>query len=149
IVQLIIFIVDSGCTKHMTGNLKLMCNFIEKYLETSSPNPICFLAKASPTQDWLWHQRFSHLKFDTINLLSKNDIVNSLPKLKYVKDQLCSSCELGKAKISTFKTKIVPSLKGWLNLLHMDLCGPTLATPGISFLDPMMKHQKYLKTFSR
>nr|GEW53888.1 uncharacterized mitochondrial protein AtMg00810-like [Tanacetum cinerariifolium] len=32
IVQLIIFIVDSGCTRHMTGNLTLLCNFIEKYL---------------------------------------------------------------------------------------------------------------------
>nr|GEU75341.1 hypothetical protein [Tanacetum cinerariifolium] len=26
IVQRILFIVDSGCTKHMTGNLKLLCN---------------------------------------------------------------------------------------------------------------------------
>nr|GEY46328.1 integrase, catalytic region, zinc finger, CCHC-type, peptidase aspartic, catalytic [Tanacetum cinerariifolium] len=34
IVQLILFIVDSGCTKHMTGNLKLLCNFIEKFLGT-------------------------------------------------------------------------------------------------------------------
>ncbi|GKB17779.1 retrovirus-related pol polyprotein from transposon TNT 1-94 [Tanacetum coccineum] len=91
-------------TKHMMGNLKL-------------------LSKASPTQAWLWHQRLSHLNFDTINLLFKKDIVNGLPKLKYVKDQLCSSCELGKAKQSTFKTKIVLSSKGWLNLLHMDLCG--------------------------
>ncbi|GJT60955.1 retrovirus-related pol polyprotein from transposon TNT 1-94 [Tanacetum coccineum] len=47
-----------------------------------------------------------------------------LPKLKYVKDQLCSSCEMGKAKRSSFKTKAVPSSKGRLNLLHMDLCGP-------------------------
>ncbi|GJW67841.1 retrovirus-related pol polyprotein from transposon TNT 1-94 [Tanacetum coccineum] len=92
--------------------------------ETSSPTPICFLAKASPTQAWLWHHRLSHLNFDTINLLSKKDIVNGLPKLKYVKDQLCSSCELGKAKRSTFMTKVVPSSKGRLNLLHIDLCGP-------------------------
>ncbi|GJY42642.1 hypothetical protein Tco_0430855 [Tanacetum coccineum] len=34
IVQLILFIVDSGCTKHMAGNLKLLCNFVEKYLGT-------------------------------------------------------------------------------------------------------------------
>nr|GEV01308.1 integrase, catalytic region, zinc finger, CCHC-type, peptidase aspartic, catalytic [Tanacetum cinerariifolium] len=32
IVQLILFIVDSGCMKHMTGNLKLLCNFVEKFL---------------------------------------------------------------------------------------------------------------------
>nr|GFA14750.1 integrase, catalytic region, zinc finger, CCHC-type, peptidase aspartic, catalytic [Tanacetum cinerariifolium] len=34
IVQLILFIVDSGCTKHMAGNLKLLCNFVEKFLGT-------------------------------------------------------------------------------------------------------------------
>nr|GFB14255.1 ribonuclease H-like domain-containing protein [Tanacetum cinerariifolium] len=62
--------------------------------------------------------------FNYINLLSKKDVVIGLPKLKYVKDQLCSSCELSKAKRSSFKLKVVPSLKGRLNLLHMDLCGP-------------------------
>ncbi|GJY56114.1 retrovirus-related pol polyprotein from transposon TNT 1-94 [Tanacetum coccineum] len=59
--------------------------------------------------------------FVYINLLSKKDIMIGLPKLKYVKDQLCSSCELSKAKRSSFKTKDVPSSKGQLNLLHMDL----------------------------
>nr|GFA28708.1 hypothetical protein [Tanacetum cinerariifolium] len=34
IVQLILLIVDSGCMKHMTGNLKLLCNFVEKFLGT-------------------------------------------------------------------------------------------------------------------
>ncbi|GJY81911.1 retrovirus-related pol polyprotein from transposon TNT 1-94 [Tanacetum coccineum] len=145
IVQLILFIVNSGCTKQMTGNLKLLCNFVEKYLgtvrfgndqfapilgygdlvqgnitinrgndlltgnhgsdlytislqETTSSTPICLMAKASPTQALLWHQRLSHLNFDYINLLSKKDVVIGLPKLKYVKDQLCSSCEVSKGK---------------------------------------------------
>ncbi|GJV89156.1 retrovirus-related pol polyprotein from transposon TNT 1-94 [Tanacetum coccineum] len=92
--------------------------------ETTSSTPICLMAKASPTQAWLWHRRLSHLNFDYINLLSKKDVVIGLPKLKYVKDQLCSSCEVSKAKQSSFKTKVVPSSKGQLNLLHMDLCGP-------------------------
>ncbi|GJT68371.1 retrovirus-related pol polyprotein from transposon TNT 1-94 [Tanacetum coccineum] len=92
--------------------------------ETTSSTPICFMAKASPTQAWLWHRRLSHLNFDYITLLSKKDIVTGLPKLKYVKDQLCSSCEMSKAKRSSFKSKAVPSSKGRLNLLHMDLCGP-------------------------
>ncbi|GJV98402.1 retrovirus-related pol polyprotein from transposon TNT 1-94 [Tanacetum coccineum] len=56
------------------------------------------MAKASPTQAWLWHRRLSHLNFDYINLLLKKDVVIGLPKLKYVKDQLCSSCEVSKAK---------------------------------------------------
>ncbi|GJX10445.1 retrovirus-related pol polyprotein from transposon TNT 1-94 [Tanacetum coccineum] len=208
IVQIILFIVDSGCTKHVTRNLKLLINFVEKFLgmvrfendqfastlgygdlvqgnvtikrvyyvkrlnhnlfsvsqfcdadlevafrkstcfirnlqgndlltgtrgfdlyiivlhECSSPTPISFMAKDSTTQAWLWHCRLSHLNFDTINLLSKNDIMNGLPKLKYVKDHLCSSYELGKVKHNNFKTKTVPSSKGRLHLLRMDLCGP-------------------------
>ncbi|GKF18317.1 retrovirus-related pol polyprotein from transposon TNT 1-94, partial [Tanacetum coccineum] len=51
------------------------------------------------------------------------DVVIGLPKLKYVKDQLFSSYEVSKAKRSSFKTKVVPSSKGWLNLLHLDLYG--------------------------
>ncbi|GJW44250.1 retrovirus-related pol polyprotein from transposon TNT 1-94 [Tanacetum coccineum] len=66
--------------------------------ETSTPNPIYLMAKATSSQAWLWHRRLSHLNFDTINLLLKYDIVIGLPKLKFVKDHLCSSYELGKAK---------------------------------------------------
>nr|GEV33194.1 reverse transcriptase domain-containing protein [Tanacetum cinerariifolium] len=51
IVQLIIFIVDSGCTKHMTGNLKLLCNFVEKFLGTSSINKSFSLTNNSNQQD--------------------------------------------------------------------------------------------------
>nr|GEV94696.1 hypothetical protein [Tanacetum cinerariifolium] len=155
--RLILFIVDSGCTKHMTGNLKLLCNFVEKFMgivrfgnDQFAPilgygdlvqgnvtiNRVYYVeglnhnlfsvgqfcdadlkvafrkAKATPTQAWLWHRRLSHLNFDYINLLSKKDIVIGLPKLKYIKDQLCSSCELSKAKRSSFKSKAVPSSKG-------------------------------------
>nr|GFA82221.1 retrovirus-related Pol polyprotein from transposon TNT 1-94 [Tanacetum cinerariifolium] len=92
--------------------------------ESTSLTPLCLMAKATPTQAWLWHRRLSHLNFDYINLLSKKDAVIGLPKLKYVKDQRCSSCELSKAKRSSFKSKVVSSSKGRLNLLHMDLCGP-------------------------
>ncbi|GJW35140.1 retrovirus-related pol polyprotein from transposon TNT 1-94 [Tanacetum coccineum] len=34
LVEIILFIVDSGCSKHMTGNLKLLTNFMEKFLGT-------------------------------------------------------------------------------------------------------------------
>nr|GEV80680.1 retrovirus-related Pol polyprotein from transposon TNT 1-94 [Tanacetum cinerariifolium] len=92
--------------------------------ESTSSTSLCLMAKASPTQAWLWHPRLSHLNFDYLNLLSKKDIVIGLPKLKYVKNQLCFSCELSKAKRSSFKLNDAPSSKGRLNLLHMDLCGP-------------------------
>ncbi|GJU52246.1 retrovirus-related pol polyprotein from transposon TNT 1-94 [Tanacetum coccineum] len=115
--------------RDLQGNYLLTGNrgtdlYIISLQETTSSTPICLMAKASPTQAWLWHRRLSHLNFDYINLLSKKDVVIGLPKLKYVKDQLCSSCKVSKVKQSSFKSKTVPSSKGWLNLLHMDLCGP-------------------------
>nr|GEX17741.1 Gag-Pol polyprotein [Tanacetum cinerariifolium] len=58
--------------------------------ESTSSTPLCLMVKATPTQAWLWHQRLSHLDFDYISLLSNKDIMIGLPKLKYVKDQLCT-----------------------------------------------------------
>nr|GFC84056.1 retrovirus-related Pol polyprotein from transposon TNT 1-94 [Tanacetum cinerariifolium] len=66
--------------------------------DTFSLNLIFLMAKASSSQAWLWHRHLSHLNFDTINLLSMYDIVTGLPKLKFVKDHLCASYELRKAK---------------------------------------------------
>ncbi|GJZ01198.1 retrovirus-related pol polyprotein from transposon TNT 1-94 [Tanacetum coccineum] len=51
--------------------------------DTSTPNPICLMAKATSSQAWLWHCCLSYLNFVTINLLSKYDIVTGLPKLKF------------------------------------------------------------------
>nr|GEU32493.1 retrovirus-related Pol polyprotein from transposon TNT 1-94 [Tanacetum cinerariifolium] len=170
--RIVLFIVDSGCTKHMKENLKLLINFVKKFLgtvkfrndqiapildmeiwkstcyirdlkgndlligsrdtdlylitlqDTNCPNPISLMAKATSSQAWLWHHRLSYLNFDTINLLLKNDIMVGLPKLKFITDHLCSSCELGKAKQKSFHTKLTPSLKRRLQLLHMDFCCP-------------------------
>nr|GEZ27492.1 reverse transcriptase domain-containing protein [Tanacetum cinerariifolium] len=34
LIEIVLFIVDSGCSKHMTGNLKLLINFVVKFLGT-------------------------------------------------------------------------------------------------------------------
>ncbi|GKE76404.1 retrovirus-related pol polyprotein from transposon TNT 1-94, partial [Tanacetum coccineum] len=34
VIQLVLWIVDNGCSKHMTGNLQLLRNFIEKFIGT-------------------------------------------------------------------------------------------------------------------
>nr|GFA48649.1 integrase, catalytic region, zinc finger, CCHC-type, peptidase aspartic, catalytic [Tanacetum cinerariifolium] len=48
--------------------------------EMASASPICLMARASSTKSWLWHQRLSHLNFETINDLARNDLVVGLPK---------------------------------------------------------------------
>nr|GEY79060.1 hypothetical protein [Tanacetum cinerariifolium] len=92
--------------------------------EMASASPICLMARASSTKSWLWHQRLSHLNFDTINDLAKNDLVSGLLKFKYHKEHLCSSCEQGKSKRASHPPKSVPNSRQRLHLLHMDLCGP-------------------------
>nr|GFC66969.1 ribonuclease H-like domain-containing protein [Tanacetum cinerariifolium] len=79
--------------------------------DTNSLNSICLMAKATSSQAWLWHRRLSHLNFNTINLLSKNDIVVGLLKLKFVKDHLCFSCELGKPNESLFTLNVPQAQK--------------------------------------
>nr|GEU86664.1 integrase, catalytic region, zinc finger, CCHC-type, peptidase aspartic, catalytic [Tanacetum cinerariifolium] len=34
VIKIVLFIIDSGCTKHMTRNLKFLINFVEKFLGT-------------------------------------------------------------------------------------------------------------------
>nr|GEY02878.1 retrovirus-related Pol polyprotein from transposon TNT 1-94 [Tanacetum cinerariifolium] len=125
----VIFWKSTGYIRDLKGNDLLIgsrgTNLYSITLQdTSTPNLIFLLAKASSSQAWLWDRRLSHLNFDTINLLLKYDTVTGLPKLKFVKDHLCSSCELRKAKCKSFKTKTTPSSKRRLQILHMDLCGP-------------------------
>nr|GFA55119.1 Gag-Pol polyprotein [Tanacetum cinerariifolium] len=79
--------------------------------EMASTSPICLMAHASSTKSWLWHQRLSHLNFDTINDLARNDLVLGLPKFKYHKEHLCPSCEQGKKQKSISSTKTSSKLE--------------------------------------
>nr|GEY52929.1 uncharacterized mitochondrial protein AtMg00810-like [Tanacetum cinerariifolium] len=92
--------------------------------EMASASPICLMARASSTKSWLWHQRLSHLNFDTINDLARNDLVSGLPKFKYHKKHLCPSCEHRKRKRAYHPSKPVLNSRQRLHLLHMDLCEP-------------------------
>nr|GEU43520.1 hypothetical protein [Tanacetum cinerariifolium] len=77
--------------------------------EMASASPVCLMARASSTKSWLWYQRLSHLNFDTINDLAKNDLVLGLPKFKYHKEHLCPLCEQEKSKRASHPPKPVPN----------------------------------------
>nr|GEU40238.1 ribonuclease H-like domain-containing protein [Tanacetum cinerariifolium] len=145
VIKLVLWIIDSGCSKHMTGNLKLLRNFVEKFMGTgddfligsqesnlytisifdlAASSLVCFMSKATSIKSWLWHRRLSHLNFGSINQLTSKDLVDRISKFKYNKEHLCSACEQGKGKKATFPSKLVPSTNSKLELLHVDLCGP-------------------------
>nr|GEY83549.1 retrovirus-related Pol polyprotein from transposon TNT 1-94 [Tanacetum cinerariifolium] len=85
---------------------------------------ICLLSKASKTKSWLWHRRLSHLNFGAINHLARQGLVRGLPKLKFEKDHLCSTCAMGKSTKKTHKPISEDTNQEKLYLLHINLYGP-------------------------
>nr|GEX68434.1 retrovirus-related Pol polyprotein from transposon TNT 1-94 [Tanacetum cinerariifolium] len=87
-------------------------------------SPICLLSKATKTKSWLWQRRLSHLNFGALNHFARNGLVCGLPKLKFKKDHLCSTCDMGKSKKQSHKPKSKYTNQEKLYLPHIDLCGP-------------------------
>ncbi|GJR45642.1 retrovirus-related pol polyprotein from transposon TNT 1-94 [Tanacetum coccineum] len=91
---------------------------LDDMLKTS---PIYLLSKALKTKSWLWHHWLSHLNFGTLNKLAKDGLARGIPKLKFKKDHLCSTCALGKSKKSSHQPKAEDTNQEKLYLLHMDV----------------------------
>ena len=58
-------------------------------------------------------------------IFQKNSLVIGLPQLKFEKDKICDACQMGKQTKSSFKSKNMISTIRPLQLLHMDLFGPS------------------------
>nr|GEY28309.1 putative ribonuclease H-like domain-containing protein [Tanacetum cinerariifolium] len=120
VVQSCLWCVDSGCSKHMTRNIKLLINFVWKFLGTVRFGNDHITAILG----------YGDLKWGNITITrvyfveAKNDLVSGLPKFKYAKENLCPSCEQGKSKRASHPPVPLPNSKQQLHLLHMDLCGP-------------------------
>jgi transposase InsO family protein len=76
------------------------------------------------------YRRLGHAHKDAISKLSRKKLVVGLPKIKFEKDRLCDACQQGKQTKVSFKSKNVISTTRPLQLLHMDLFGPT-RTPSL------------------
>ncbi|GKA42407.1 retrovirus-related pol polyprotein from transposon TNT 1-94 [Tanacetum coccineum] len=117
-----------------TRHLSLLCNIIEKYLGTvhfgnDQFSPI--LGYRDLVQENITINRVYYVEGLNHNLFLVGQFCDADLEVAFrkstcfVKDlQGNNLLTVSKAKRSSFKTKIVPSSKGWLNLLHMDLCGP-------------------------
>nr|GEX29839.1 hypothetical protein [Tanacetum cinerariifolium] len=104
-----------------TMNARVKSKSVKKPLKRKVWKPT---RKASKTKSWPWHRRLSHMNFGAINHLARQGLVRGLPKLKFEKDHLCSSCATGKSKKKSHKPKSEDTYQEKLYLLHMDLCGP-------------------------
>nr|GEU86065.1 retrovirus-related Pol polyprotein from transposon TNT 1-94 [Tanacetum cinerariifolium] len=71
-----------------------------------------------------WHRRLGHANMCLIQSLASKDLVRNLPKLKF--DQhFCDACKIGKQAHASHKTNNVVSMTRYLELLHIDLFGPS------------------------
>nr|GEY08390.1 hypothetical protein [Tanacetum cinerariifolium] len=142
IVQIYLWIIDSGCLKHMTGNRALLTNFVEKFLgtvrfgnndfaviagygdglEAAFRKSTCFV-RTEDDVDMLTGDFLLNLYTIALNEVASNSSA-CLPKMKFTKDHLCSACERGKIHRKHHKSKTAFASNKPLYLLHMDLCGP-------------------------
>ncbi|GKC72030.1 putative ribonuclease H-like domain-containing protein [Tanacetum coccineum] len=85
----------------------------------------CLIAKATSDESNLWHRRLGHVNFKNLNRLVKGNLVRGLPTKLFQNDHTCVACQKGKQHKASCKAKLVSSISHTLQLLHMDLFGPT------------------------
>ncbi|GJW41263.1 putative ribonuclease H-like domain-containing protein [Tanacetum coccineum] len=86
----------------------------------------CLVAKASLDESTRWHRRMAHVNFKTINKLAKEGLVDGLPLKVFTNEHNCVACNKGKQHKASYKhISAVRLITESLQLLHMDLFGPT------------------------
>ncbi|GKE38127.1 putative ribonuclease H-like domain-containing protein [Tanacetum coccineum] len=143
--------IDSGCSRHMTGNIAYLSDFKEfdggyvtfgggahggrisgkGTLKTDSLD----FEDATSDESMLWHMRLGHINFKNINKLVKDNLVRGLPRKCFENDQTCVACLKGKQHRASCKSKVLNPITKPLFMLHMDLFDPT-------FVSSLM-HKKY------
>ncbi|KAI3827321.1 hypothetical protein L1987_01394 [Smallanthus sonchifolius] len=108
-------------TAHRKDNLYVL----DMNEATPSGSVSCFLSKASVDESALWHRRLSHVNIKTINKLVKDNLVRGLPDKEFQLDDHYIACLKGKQHKSSHKPKTLNTNDTPLQLLHMDLFGPT------------------------
>nr|GEY38877.1 retrovirus-related Pol polyprotein from transposon TNT 1-94 [Tanacetum cinerariifolium] len=82
-------------------------------------NEMCLGAQASSE-----HRRLGHANMRLIQSLASKELVGNLPKLKF--DQhFCDACKIRKQAHASHKAKNIVSTTIFLELLNMDLFGPS------------------------
>ncbi|GJY20705.1 putative ribonuclease H-like domain-containing protein [Tanacetum coccineum] len=85
----------------------------------------CLFEKATIDESNLWHRRLGHINFKTMNKLVRGNLVRGFPSKLFENYHTCVACQKGKQHKASCKTKLVSSISQPLQMLHMDLFGPT------------------------
>nr|GEW57280.1 putative ribonuclease H-like domain-containing protein [Tanacetum cinerariifolium] len=89
-------------------------------------NLACLVAHASFDESMKWHRRMGHVNYKNMNRLVNSNLVRGLPPKLFKNDHTCVACCKGKQHKASYKAiNAVSSISEPLQLLHMDLFGPT------------------------
>ncbi|GKD43000.1 retrovirus-related pol polyprotein from transposon TNT 1-94, partial [Tanacetum coccineum] len=82
----------------------------------------CF-SSLTTDQANLWHRRYGHLSWNSLNVLQRKNMVKGLPSFT-LSQKVCEDCLVGKQHRSPFPSKSTWRASSILQLVHADLCGP-------------------------
>ena len=80
---------------------------------------------AKTDQVHLWHQRLGHASHKQLKKISKCDVVVGLPTFEKIDKCICRPCQIGKQIKSKHPSITSVQTSRPLELLHIDLMGPT------------------------
>ena len=83
----------------------------------------CLITSEDTVEEWLWHSRFGHLNFYTLQEMSRKKSVEGLSPFVIPK-KVCRSCVAGKHHMTSFPKKSTFQATEPLELIHIDICGP-------------------------
>lgn len=81
----------------------------------------CLETVVDHKNSWLWHLRFDHLNFRSINQLITQDMVTSIPSPE-MPDKLCEGCLVGKQSRKSFISTMLVRSSCILEVVHLDVC---------------------------
>lgn len=74
-------------------------------------------------ESWLWHKRYDHLNFKSLNRLHDQSMVSGLPKL-VAPGRECVGCCISKQPRKSYRNLITSRTKSALEVVYLDGCGP-------------------------
>lgn len=83
----------------------------------------CFSSVSNDDERWLWHFRFGHLNFRSLNQLGAKGMVKGLPIIRQP-DGLCEGCLTSKQPRNSVKEYSHSRAKHPLEVVYSDVCGP-------------------------
>nr|GEX76328.1 integrase, catalytic region, zinc finger, CCHC-type, peptidase aspartic, catalytic [Tanacetum cinerariifolium] len=137
VIQIVLWYLDSGCSKHMTGDRSQLINYVQKFLGTVKFGND-HVAKimgygdyqiVNVTISWVYYvEGLGHNLFFIGQFCDSDLEVAFCQHTCFIHNlegvDLLTACAMGKSTKKTHKPKSKDTNQEKLYLLHMDLCGP-------------------------